>query len=97
MKLLAIIGSPRLNGNTNYLVEQALGEAEKLGVQTEKIVLSQYEVNPCLGHKDCATFDSCLQKDDTEWILGSVCLIRPVPGVSHTFGHDRVANGHGFQ
>jgi len=69
MKILAIVGSPRLNGNTNYLVEQALGEAAKLGAQTEKIVLSQYEVNPCLGHDDCASFESCLQKDDTGWIL----------------------------
>jgi len=70
LKLLAIVGSPRLDGNTNYLVEQALGEAAKLGGQTEKIVLSQYEVNPCLGHEDCASFSSCLQKDDTGWILG---------------------------
>jgi len=73
LKLLAIIGSPRPNGNTNYLVEQALGEAEKLGAQTDKIVLSQYEVNPCLGHKDCASFKSCRQKDDTGWILDRFC------------------------
>ena len=73
MKLLAIVGSPRLKGNTNYLVEQALGEAAKLGAQTEKIVLSQYKVNPCLGHEDCASYDSCLQKDDTAWILDKFC------------------------
>ena len=69
MKLLAIVGSPRLKGNTNYLVDQALAEAAKLGIQTEKIILSQYQVNPCLGHDDCASFDSCLQKDDAVWIL----------------------------
>lgn len=73
MKLLAIVGSPRPKGNTNYLVEQALGEAAKLGAQTEKIVLSQYKVNPCLGHEDCASYDSCLQKDDAGWILDKFC------------------------
>ena len=73
MKLLAIVGSPRLKGNTNYLVDQALGEAAKLGAQTEKLVLSQYEINPCLGHDDCATFDSCQQKDDAGWILDKFC------------------------
>jgi len=73
LKLLAIVGSPRLKGNTNYLVEQALKEAEKLGVQTAKIVLSQYQVNPCLGHDDCASFDSCRQKDDAGWILDKFC------------------------
>ena len=69
MKILAIVGSPRLTGNTNYLVDQALEEASKLAIDTEKIVLSQYEVNPCLGHDDCASFESCLQKDDAGWIL----------------------------
>ena len=73
MKLLAIVGSPRLKGNTNYLVDQALGEAAKLGAQTEKLVLSQYKVNPCLGHDDCASFESCRQKDDAGWILDRFC------------------------
>ena len=69
MKILAIVGSPRLNGNTNYLVDQALEEASRLGVDTEKIVLSQYQVNPCLGHDDCSSFESCTQEDDANWIL----------------------------
>ena len=73
LKLLAIVGSPRLKGNTNYLVDQALREATKLGGQTEKLVLSEYEVNPCLGHDDCASFDSCLQQDDMGWILDKFC------------------------
>jgi len=69
MKILAIVGSPRPKGNTDYLVDQALEEASRLAVDTEKIVLSQYEVNPCLGHDDCASYESCLQKDDASWIL----------------------------
>jgi multimeric flavodoxin WrbA len=73
MKLLAIVGSPRLKGNTNYLVDQALAEAKTLGAETEKIVLSQHKVNPCLGHTECASFDSCRQKDDAGWILDRLC------------------------
>ena len=73
MKLLAIIGSPRLKGNTDYLTGQALEEATKLGVETEKIILSQYKVGPCLGHDDCASFDTCVQKDDAAWILERLC------------------------
>jgi len=53
MKLLAIGGSPRLEGNTNYLIDQALEEASKLGAEVSKIVLSQHNLNPCLGHDDC--------------------------------------------
>ena len=73
MKLLAIIGSPRPNGNTNYLVDQALEEAARLGIQTEKVILSQYKVSPCLGHDNCASRDSCQQKDDAVWILDKFC------------------------
>jgi len=69
LKILAIVGSPRLNGNTNFLVDQALDEAAKLGAETEKIVLSQHTVNPCLGHDNCASLESCTQKDDAGWIL----------------------------
>ena len=73
MKILAIVGSPRLKGNTNYLVDQALEEAARLGADTEKIVLSRHRVNPCLGHDRCASYDTCRQKDDAGWILDRLC------------------------
>lgn len=73
MKILALVGSPRLGGNTDSLVDQALEEAAKLGAQTEKIMLSQYTVAPCLGHDDCGSFESCAQKDDMSWILDRFC------------------------
>ena len=73
MKLVAIVGSPRLKGNTNYLVDQALGEASRLGAETEKLILGQYQINPCLGHDNCSSFDSCQQKDDATWILDKMC------------------------
>jgi multimeric flavodoxin WrbA len=73
MEILAIVGSPRLKGNTSYLVDKALEEAAKSGVQTEKIMLSQYDIRPCLGHDNCATFKSCTQQDDASWILEQFC------------------------
>jgi len=73
LKILAIVGSPRLKGNTNYLVDQALEEASKLGIETEKIILGNYKINPCLGHDNCASLDSCLQKDDTAAIQDKFC------------------------
>lgn len=73
MQILAIVGSPRPKGNTSCLVDLALEEATQLGAQTEKLILSKYQVNPCLGHEKCGTFDSCLRKDDTGWILDKMC------------------------
>jgi multimeric flavodoxin WrbA len=69
LKIVAIVGSPRLKGNTNYLVDKALAEIAKFNIQIEKIILQQYEVNPCVGHDDCTSFKSCRQRDDTKWIL----------------------------
>lgn len=73
MKILAIVGSPRLKGNTNYLADCALEEAQKLGAETDKIVLSEHCINPCQGHDNCSSQEECLQKDDTAWILDSLC------------------------
>jgi multimeric flavodoxin WrbA len=69
MKVVAIGGSPRLQGNTNYLIDQALGELASCGVETEKIVLNEYKIGPCQAHNNCASFSECQQKDDAPWIL----------------------------
>ncbi|HEY40860.1 MAG TPA: flavodoxin family protein [Dehalococcoidia bacterium] len=69
MKVVAIGGSPRLHGNTNYLIDQALGELASRGIETEKIVLNEYKVGPCQAHENCASFPECQQKDDGQWIL----------------------------
>jgi multimeric flavodoxin WrbA len=73
MNIVAIVGSPRLDGNTNYLTDQALEEAGKLGARTEKIIISQHKLSPCLVHANCAQVSSCLQKDDGGWILDKFC------------------------
>jgi multimeric flavodoxin WrbA len=73
MKILAIVGSPRPKGNTSYLVDHALEAAAAHGIETEKIVLTQYRVNPCQGHDNCSSFPSCKQDDDVPWILNKFC------------------------
>ena len=73
MKLLAIVGSPRPKGNTSYLVDVALQEAARQGIETEKIILSQYKVNPCQGHDNCSSFSTCKQADDVPWMLDKFC------------------------
>ena len=73
MYILAVVGSPRIDGNTNYLVDQALGEASKLGARTEKIVVSEHRLSPCLGHINCRELDSCVQKDDGTLLLDKFC------------------------
>ena len=69
MKIMAIVGSPRPKGNTDLLIDQALEEAAANGAETEKIILSQYRINPCLGHPNCNSFDKCKVDDDVPEIL----------------------------
>jgi len=69
MDIVAIVGSPRSNGNTNYLADQALAQAVELGAKTEKILVNEYRLNPCLGHDNCASLKNCLQNDDDSRIL----------------------------
>jgi multimeric flavodoxin WrbA len=69
MKVIAIGGSPRLKGNTNFLIDQALVELAAHGIETEKIILNEYKIGFCQGHDDCASFLECQQKDDVPWIM----------------------------
>ena len=69
MNIVAVVGSPRLSGNTNYLTDQALEETVKLGLETTKFNVTQYQINPCQGHDECQIFNSCPQQDDAELVL----------------------------
>jgi multimeric flavodoxin WrbA len=69
MKVLAIVGSPHASGNTSYLADEALKEIAAQGIETEKIVLGECVVNPCLGHDKCHTFTVCKIKDDAPGII----------------------------
>jgi multimeric flavodoxin WrbA len=64
MKVLSIMGSPRLDGNSDTLLESALKGAQEGGAETEKIILCDLHIAPC---KECAACDitgECVQADD---------------------------------
>jgi len=69
MKVVAIGGSPRLQGTSNYLIDQVLEEIASRGIETEKIILNQHKFGFCQAHSDCAASAECKQKDDAGWIL----------------------------
>ncbi len=73
MNILAVCGSPRLKGNTSYLVDEALKAASSLGLKTEKINLAKVKIGPCLACKNCADLTDCALKDDGGKILKKLC------------------------
>lgn len=65
MKVLAISGSPRPEGNTRLLLETALEVLEGHGIATEYLSLHGKDIRPCLACMKCAKDKNrCAQEDD---------------------------------
>ena len=83
MKVLGILGSPRVGGNSDILLDQALSGAKEAGAEVEKIVLCQKKISGCLACEKCNETGVCVIKDDMpeihQKILGSDALIHSVP------------------
>jgi multimeric flavodoxin WrbA len=69
MKIMGILGSSRQGGNTEIMLDTALGEAKKNGVATDKISLSGQTIAPCDGCQVCADTGKCIIEDDAQEIL----------------------------
>lgn len=65
MKVLAVCGSPRRNGNTEGLLRLAATELEKYGVETELLLLAGRNVKPCVACYGCVQRKdgTCTQND----------------------------------
>jgi multimeric flavodoxin WrbA len=68
MKVLGILGSPRLGGNSDILLDQALAGAREAGAETEKIILNQKKISGCLDCGKCNETGICAIKDDMQEI-----------------------------
>ena len=54
MKVLAINGSPRKNGNTQILLDEAVKELERNKIKVESISITDFDVRPCIGCDVCS-------------------------------------------
>lgn len=72
MKILGIVGSPRLGGNTETLTRMALDEIQKEGLETELITLAGKNIVPCDGCRSCSTAGKCHIKDDFESVFNKM-------------------------
>lgn len=68
MKVLAINGSPRTNGNTSMLIKDILAKAEAAGARTSYYDLANLDIKDCKACMKCKKEDCCSQKDDMESI-----------------------------
>jgi multimeric flavodoxin WrbA len=68
LKVLGIMGSPRMKGNTDLLLDQALHGAQEQGAEVEKILVDKLDIAPCREYYGCERDGNCVIKDDMEAI-----------------------------
>ncbi len=69
IKTLGISTSPRIKGNSDLLLREALAGAESAGANTEYIRLSDYNIAPCIECNTCYTTGTCKIQDDFQQLL----------------------------
>ena len=62
------MGSPRIKGNTDLLLEEALKGAKSQGAEVEKIVVDKLEIAPCKEYLGCFKDGNCVIRDDMDEI-----------------------------
>lgn len=72
MKAIAICGSPREMGNTEFYLEIMLAELQEQGFETELIPLRDKTILPCRGCYGCLEHKRCVQQDDFEAIFAKM-------------------------
>lgn len=70
MKVLGILGSPRVNGTTAKILDRVIARFKK--AKTEKIVLINYKIAPCTECGGCDKTGECVIKDDMEKIYRKI-------------------------
>ena len=68
MRVLGLMGSPRKQGNTDLLLDEALKGAQSAGAQVEKIVLNELHITPCQEYYACLKAGECNIEDDMVWV-----------------------------
>ena len=66
MKTLGILGSPRVAGNTDLLLDEALNGAKNQGAEVEKIVVDNLKISPCKEYYGCLKDGNCVIRDDMD-------------------------------
>ncbi|MFC2006701.1 flavodoxin family protein [Chloroflexota bacterium] len=66
MKVLGIMGSPRIKGNTDLLLDEVLKGAQTEGAEVEKIIVDNLNLSPCREYLGCFKDGNCVIRDDMD-------------------------------
>ena len=66
MKVLGIVCSPRVHGNTETMLQASLAKAQEAGAETELVTLAGKSISPCDACYSCSKTGECHIKDDMQ-------------------------------
>ncbi len=72
LKVLGIMGSPRIKSNTDLLLDEALNGVRSQQVETEKIVADKLRITPCREYYGCLKDGNCVIRDDMDGIYSQI-------------------------
>ena len=85
MKVLALIGSRRKNGNTAGLVQAVLEPVVASGAETETVFLGDYNIAACTGCEGCRASWECVIADDFQLLVARMDAADAVVLASPTY------------
>jgi multimeric flavodoxin WrbA len=96
LRILGVSGSPRVDGNTDLILNVTLQAAKSSGAETALIRLSDYKLEPCNACMACFSSGRCVIQDDGQTlydqltasdglILGSPSYFQAVTAQMKTF------------
>ena len=68
MKVLGIMGSPRMHGNTDLLLDRALDGAGSEAAEVEKLIVDRLNIAPCREYYGCTSDGNCVIRDDMDGV-----------------------------
>lgn len=85
IKIVAVYGSPRRQGNTATLLQKAVEGARDGGAEVEEIVLRDLKMSPCLEIYGCKNAGECRLKDDFQTARDQILASRGLMLASPVF------------
>jgi multimeric flavodoxin WrbA len=72
MKVIAFLGSPRENGNTELLLKEAIRGVEESGIKVRVFRLGKMNIMPCQNCGGCEETGCCIYDDDMTQIYEAI-------------------------
>ncbi len=72
MNVLGVSGSPRVDGNTDLILNEALKAAKSSGAKVKLLRLSDYNLEPCTACMTCFSTGKCVLKDDWQKLYDEI-------------------------